>query len=82
MEGRLVYVQVSSTSNEVWAADLAASLVQAGIAASILPPTEQEKRFRVVVGPYATREEAEAIRRRLNLPSWIFELDTAKTTTP
>jgi hypothetical protein len=78
--GNLLYVQVSSTSNEAWAADLAASLVQAGVAASVLPPTDDEKRFRVVVGPYATREEAEAIRRRLNLPSWIFALDTAKTT--
>jgi hypothetical protein len=33
--------------------------------------------YRVVLGPYPTREAAEAIGRKLGMPYWIFQRDTA-----
>ena len=76
---QLIYVQVSSTSNPDWATDLAANLDRAGMQASVLPPESADEPYRVVLGPYATREEAEATRRRLNMPSWIFTQDTSQS---
>lgn len=67
-----VFVQVSSTSNQLWAEDLARSLRQAGMEALVLPPSLEEERYRVVLGPYRTREEAEAIGRKLGRAFWIF----------
>lgn len=73
------YVQVSSTSNREWAEDLAANLRRAGIDASVLAPGAFDTRYRVVLGPYASREEADADRRTLNMPSWIITRDTTHT---
>lgn len=67
-----LYVQVSSTSNEAWAQDLARSLRSAGMQATVLPPSTEEDRYRVVLGPFPTREAAEAIGRKLGKPFWIF----------
>ncbi len=67
-----VFVQVSSTSNQLWAQDLARGLRQAGMEALVLPPSLEEERYRVVLGPYRTREEAEAIGRKLGRAFWIF----------
>lgn len=80
--GQLVYVQVSSTSNEAWATDLAANLRRAGMKAAVLPPDELDEPYRVVLGPYPTREEAEQIRGRLQMPSWILLRDTTRTSPP
>ena len=77
-ESQLIYVQVSSTSNPEWATDLAANLDRAGMQASVLPPESDDEPYRVVLGPYRSREEAEATRRRLNMPSWIFTQDTSQ----
>lgn len=66
------YVQVSSTANESWAQDLARNLRTAGMQASVLPPSTQEDRYRVVLGPFPTRESAEATGRKLGRPFWIF----------
>lgn len=74
--GELIYVQVSSTSNPEWAADLVANLQRAGMAAAVLPPELPTDPYRVVLGPYATRDEAEATGRQLKLPYWIFTRDT------
>jgi hypothetical protein len=76
---RVVYVQVSSTSNRDWAEDLAANLRRAGMEASVLQPASFGEPYRVVLGPYSTREEAEATGRRLGLPYWIFTPDTTGT---
>jgi cell division septation protein DedD len=76
---QIIYVQVSSTSNPEWATDLAANLRRAGMQASVLPPETDDEPYRVVLGPYPSREEAEATRRRLNMPSWIFTQDTSQT---
>ncbi len=67
-----IFVQISSTSNQLWAEDLARSLRQAGMDALVLPPSPEEERYRVVLGPYRTRDEAEAIGRKLGRSFWIF----------
>jgi hypothetical protein len=67
-----IFVQVSSTSNQLWAEDLARSLRQAGMEAQVLPPSYEEERYRVVLGPYRTRDEAEAVGRKLGRSFWIF----------
>ncbi|HWP38406.1 MAG TPA: SPOR domain-containing protein [Gemmatimonadales bacterium] len=71
-DGELHFVQVSSSANQAWADDLARNLRAAGIEASVLEPSPEEDRFRVVLGPYPTREAAEAMGRKLGLPFWIF----------
>jgi hypothetical protein len=70
--GQRIYVQVSSTTNPTWAEDLARDLRNAGLRASVLPPEGLEEMFRVVVGPYANRDQAEAAGRQLGMPFWIF----------
>ena len=70
--GTEIYVQVSSTSNEAWAQGSAHDLRAAGLRASVLPPSPGEDFYRVVLGPYPTREAADAIGRKLGRPYWIF----------
>jgi hypothetical protein len=72
-----LYVQVSSTTNQQWADDLARDLRLAGMQAVVLPPLPPEETFRVVLGPYPTREEAEDAGRKLGMPYWIFTRDAA-----
>ncbi len=67
-----IYVQVSSTANQTWAEGSAHDLRAAGLKASVLPPSAGDDRYRVVLGPYPTREAAEAIGRKLGRPFWIF----------
>jgi SPOR domain len=74
------YVQISSTSNRDWAEDMAANLRRAGIDASVLEPEYFDTRYRVALGPYDSHEAADAIRRTLNMPSWIFTRDTTRST--
>lgn len=66
------FVQVSSSANQTWADDLARNLRAAGIEASVLEPSPEEDRYRVVLGPYPTREAAEAMGRKVGMPFWIF----------
>ena len=74
--GQTMFVQVSSTSNPQWAEDLARDLRLAGMKASVLPPQQQDEMYRVVIGPYGSRDEAEAIGRKLGMPYWIFTRET------
>ncbi len=68
-----LYVQVASSHNPAWATDLARSLVQdARLPARVLEPEILGEGFRVVLGPYRTREEATAVGTRLGRPFWIF----------
>ena len=71
-EGQL-YVQVSSSQNEEWSKGMAQQLSRAGLTARVLPPKGPDDGFRVALGPYATREQAEAIGRKLGRPFWIYE---------
>jgi hypothetical protein len=71
-EGPL-YVQVSTSQNPDWSGRLAQDLARAGLAASVLPPQGPDDGYRVVLGPYATRAQAEATGRKLGRPFWIYQ---------
>ena len=68
-----VYLQISSSRNPKWAADLVHLMETAGLPASRLDPGEGEEAYRVVLGPYQTREEAEDVARTLGRPSFIYQ---------
>jgi len=67
-----LYVQVSVSQNQAWADDNAQNLRRAGLNASVLPPANPDEGYRVVLGPYPTREAAEDAGRKLGRPFWIF----------
>jgi SPOR domain len=71
-EGPL-YVQVSTSQNPDWSGRLAQDLARAGLAARVLPPQGADDGYRVVLGPYATRAQAEATGRKLGRPFWIYQ---------
>jgi hypothetical protein len=66
-----VFLQVSSSQNPDWANELSGKLRAAGLPASVLTPKRSQEPFRVVLGPYATREQAEETGRKLGMPSFI-----------
>ncbi len=74
-----VYLQVSSSQNPVWANELSAKLGAAGLPASVLAPRRSEEVYRVVLGPYATREQAEATGRTIGMPSFIVTTQDQST---
>ena len=69
--GRNVYLQVSSSQNPTWADELSQKLRTAGLPASVLKPSRSDEAYRVVLGPYATREQAEETGRRIGMPSFV-----------
>lgn len=71
-EGPL-YVQVSTSQNPEWSGHLADDLTRAGLAARVLAPQHPDDGYRVVLGPYPTRAQAEATGRRLGRPFWIYQ---------
>lgn len=71
-EGPL-YVQVSTSQNPEWSGHLADDLSRAGMAARVLPPQHADDGYRVVLGPFTTRAQAEATGRRLGRPFWIYQ---------
>jgi len=70
-----VYVQVSSSQNKAWSAELARQLSQQGLPASVLDPRAGEEGFRVVLGPYPTRAAAESTGHSLGRPYFIYQPD-------
>jgi len=70
-----VYLQVSSSQNQSWAAELARQLSQQGLPASVLDPRAGEDGYRVVLGPYPSREAAESTGRRLGRPFFVYQPD-------
>jgi len=69
-----VYLQVSSSQNPTWAEEHAARLRAAELPASVLAPKLPDEPYRVVLGPYATREQAEEIGRGLGMPSFVITI--------
>lgn len=67
-----IYLQVSSSQNPAWAEELAGKLKAAGLPASVLHPKTGEEAYRVVLGPYTTREQAEATGKSLGMPSFVI----------
>lgn len=76
--GASVYLQVSSSQNPAWARELAGKLRTAGLPASVLAPTRSDEAHRVVLGPYATREQAEETGRKVGMPSFIVSAEDAR----
>lgn len=74
-----VYLQVSSSQNPAWANELSAKLGAAGLPASVLTPRRPDEVYRVVLGPYATREQAEATGRKIGMPSFIVTAQDQST---
>jgi hypothetical protein len=74
--GGSLYVQVSTSQNEAWSSEMAQQLTRAGLAARVLPPRGPDDGYRVVLGPFATRAQAEAIGRKLGRPFWIYQPGT------
>ena len=68
-----VFLQVSSSQNRAWAAELASQLSSAGLPARVIDPKAGEEGFRVVLGPYTSRDAAEAAGRRLGRPFFIYQ---------
>jgi hypothetical protein len=68
-----LYVQVSTSQNPDWSGRLAQDLVRAGLAARVLSPQGPDDGYRVVLGPYANRAQAEATGRKLGRPFWIYQ---------
>jgi hypothetical protein len=66
-----VYLQVSSSQNPAWANELSDKLKSAGLPASVLPPARSDEAYRVVLGPYATREQAEEAGKKIGMPSFV-----------
>ena len=66
-----VYLQVSSSQNPSWANELSEKLRAAGLPASVLPPKRSDEAFRVVLGPYPSRDQAEETGRKIGMPSFV-----------
>jgi hypothetical protein len=79
-EGLIYYAQVSSTSNQAWAEDLAQRLRAGSVEATVLLPTSIEDRYRVVLGPFGSREQADDMGRRLGRAYFVFSQEDTTTT--
>ena len=71
--GEQVFLQVSSSQNPEWAQALADKLGAAGLDASVLQPSGEGTGYRVVLGPFASREEAETAGRSLGMPYFVID---------
>lgn len=67
-----IYLQVSSSQNSDWAQALAKQLKDGGFPAKVLEPKTSDESYRVVVGPYGSREDADAVGKRLGRPYFIM----------
>jgi hypothetical protein len=70
-EGGEIYIQVTSSQNEGYAKALARQLSEIGFRARVSEPDSEGAGFRVLVGPYQSRDDAEADGRRLGRPYFI-----------
>ena len=77
---REFYVQLSSTSNETWALVRRDELRGAQLNAQVIYPDAYYPRYRVVLGPFGTSDEAHSIGRRLGQPYFVVIVqDTTAT---
>jgi len=67
-----IFLQVSTSQNPDWAGQLARQLKDAGFPSRVLQPKGPDDGYRVVVGPYATRDIAEENGRKLGRPFFIL----------
>lgn len=66
-----IFIQVSSSQNEGYARALARQLAEIGFRTRVREPAVEGDGFKVLVGPYPTRDEAEADGRRLGRPYFV-----------
>lgn len=67
-----LYLQISSSQNRDWSREFAKQLADAGYQARVIDPTNPDEGYRVVVGPFATRDAAEEAGRKLARPYFIL----------
>jgi hypothetical protein len=67
-----VFLQVSSSQNAAWARELARQLAGAGYPSLVRDPQGPDDGYRVLVGPYPSREAAEEAGRRLGRPFFVL----------
>lgn len=65
------FIQVTSTQNRGFAEATRDQLTGIGFRAKVREPATEGDGFKVLIGPYATREEAEADGKRLGMPYFI-----------
>lgn len=70
--GTTVYVQLSSSANPAYADDFANKLKGQGLPASVIRPKRQDEFYRVVLGPYRSRESADSVGTRLGQPYFLY----------
>jgi cell division septation protein DedD len=70
--GQRFFLQVSSSRNPAWARELAEKIAAAGVKASVVDPANADDVYRVVVGPFASREQADSASRSLGMPSFVI----------
>jgi hypothetical protein len=68
-----LWVQVSASQSEAASRALVAELAAAHQPVQLVPPRSEGDGWRVVLGPFATRDEAEAAGRALGRPFFIVE---------
>jgi hypothetical protein len=68
-----LWVQVSASQSEAASRALVAELAAAHKPVQLVPPRAEGDGWRVVLGPYATRDDAEAAGRALGRPFFIVE---------
>ena len=66
-----IFIQVTSSQNRRYAEALADQLGEIGFRARVRDPETEGDGYRVLVGPYPTRDQAEADGRRLGRPYFI-----------
>ncbi len=67
-----LFLQVSSSQSAEWSRDFAKQLSDAGFPAKVIDPTTPDEGYRVIVGPYGTREAAEETGRKLGRPYFVL----------
>jgi hypothetical protein len=66
-----IYLQVSSSQNADWAQAFARQLKDGGFPAKVVEPKTSDESYRVMVGPYPSREAAESVGKRLGRSYFI-----------
>ncbi len=67
-----IYIQLSQSQNAGWARAQAKQLSEIGYPAQVLDPRAEGDGYRVVAGPYPSREAADADGRRLGRPYFVM----------
>ena len=70
-----IFLQISSSRNPDWARALARQVTSLGFPATVAVPEARDDGYRVIVGPYPSREAAEEAGRQLGRPYFVLTRD-------